>query len=519
MDELSFRGLSLVAVATLLLAFLIKRRALASEDTTAVAAAKQPPGPWSLPVIGGLHHLVGELPHRALLRLSRRHGPLMLVRLGEVRAFVVSSPEAAMEVMKARDPAFASRPRGAMLDIVSCGGKGVIVAPYGEHWRQMRKVCVVELLSARQVKRMEAIRQAEVARLVQSVSAAAAKASSTRGGGAAAVVNLSHALMEFTNDIIAKAVFGGRFRRQEEYLRELGRQVILTGGFNLPDLFPSSRLVRLLSSAERDLKSSRVRGEAIVDGVIRERKEKRRSSAGSGAEEEDLLDVLLRLQEEDALTFPITAEIICIVIYDIFGAATDTTAHTLEWTMAELMRTPQAMMKAKLEVRQKLGHGRSVITNGDLGELHYLRMVIKESLRLHPPVPIIHRGSQESCEIMGYNIPKGSMVSINAFAVARDPRYWDDPDEFKPERFENSNVDYKGTHFELIPFGAGRRICPGLLFATTTIELTLANLLYHFDWVLPDGASPATLDMGEVFGITLSRRSDLHLQATPYLRL
>ncbi|XP_062213384.1 ent-isokaurene C2/C3-hydroxylase-like [Phragmites australis] len=245
----------------------------------------------------------------------------------------------------------------------------------------------------------------------------------------------------------------------------------------------------------------------IIDGTIRERKEIPRASAG--AEDEDLLDVLLRLQEEDSRTFPLTAEIIGAVIFDIFGAATETTATALEWAMAELIRNPQAMARAKLEIRQKLGQGRVTITGEDLRDVHYLWMVINETLRLHPAAPFIARMSQENCQIMGYDIPKGSTVS-NSFAIARDPRYWEDPDKFRPERFEDSNV---GVHFEFIPFGAGRTMCSGALFATTSVRVTLANLLYRFDWELPNGASPETLDMREKFGFSLRRRSDFYAPA------
>lgn len=176
------------------------------------------------------------------------------------------------------------------------------------------------------------------------------------------------------------------------------------------------------------------------------------------------------------------------------------------------------MGRAKLEVRQRLGvqRRRSAITSADLSDLHYLRMVVKETLRLHPPGPMIHRASREDCQVMGYNIPKGTAVTINAFAVGRDPAHWgQDAAEFRPERFEEMTVEYgwQGPKMEFIPFGAGRRQCPGALLATTTIELVLANLLYFFNWAVPDGAASDALDMGEVFGIIVRTRSSLRLQA------
>uniref|UniRef100_A0A0D3F3L8 Cytochrome P450 n=1 Tax=Oryza barthii TaxID=65489 RepID=A0A0D3F3L8_9ORYZ len=357
MDELSFGSLCLVAMATLALALALMvvmgahRRG--GEKGATTGAKNLPPGPWNLPVIGSLHHLFfASPPHRALLRLSRRHGPLMLVRLGEVPTVIVSGSDAAMEVLKARDPAFADRARSTTVDAVSFGGKGIIFAPYGEHWRQARRVCLAELLSARQIDRLEHI-------------------------------------------------------RREEYLRELGVLTTLVAGFSMADLFPSSRVVRWLSRrTERRLRRSHAEMARIVGSIMEERKEKKASDAGVGAkgEDDDLLGVLLRLQEEDGLTSPLTAEVIAALVTDIFGAATDTTASTLEytllefsnidkaeneWIMVELMRNPRAMDKAQQEVRNTLGHEKGKLIGTDISELHYLCMVIKETLRLHPASALI----------------------------------------------------------------------------------------------------------------------------------
>ncbi|XP_045088380.1 desmethyl-deoxy-podophyllotoxin synthase-like [Aegilops tauschii subsp. strangulata] len=465
-----------------------------------------PPGPWTLPIIGSLHHLVGDLPHRRMMKMSRQHGPLMHLRLGEVPTVIVSSAEAAALVMKTNDLDFASRPRSPLQDIISCGGMGIIFGPYGDRWRQMRKICIVELLSSKQVRRMEGIKANEVGNLLHSMATAGA------------TVNVSAKMATLSSNVVTRAVFGGKFTRQDEYLHELSNVNELMGSFCLVDLFPSSRLVRLLSNCERLMRRSYGRIQHIITEIIEGRKAAR--AAGGHAcstNDEDLLDVLLRLQQEDSLTFPLTTEIIGVVIFDIFGAATETTGTAVDWAMSELLNNPEAMGKAQREVREVLGQGRHVIKSTDLSELRYMKMVIKEVLRLHPPAPLlVPRETREDSQIMGYNMSKGTNIFVNVFAISRDPKYWDNPEEFKPERFENSSVEYYGTHFEFTPFGAGRRQCPGILFAMSTVEIVLANVLYHFDWVLPGGASAESMDMSEKFGVSVRRKLDLQLIAIPY---
>jgi cytochrome P450 len=179
--------------------------------------------------------------------------------------------------------------------------------------------------------------------------------------------------------------------------------------------------------------------------------------------------------------------------------------------MSELMKNPDVMKRAQDELRHSL-NGKRNVTEDDLAQLRYVKLVIKETLRLHPPAPLlVPRESMESCKILGYDVPKGTTVLVNAWAIARDPKYWEDAEEFKPERFERGAVDFRGMDFEYLPFGAGRRICPGMAFALSTMELVLSALLYHFDWQLTDGLMPGELDMTEEMGITVRRKNDLHL--------
>ncbi|CAM0904496.1 unnamed protein product [Alopecurus aequalis] len=262
-----------------------------------------PPGPWCLPIIGSLHHLVSALPHRKILELSRRHGPLMLLRLGEVPTVVVSTAEAAELVMKTNDLMFATRPRSPMQEIFGCGGKSMLFAPYGAYWRQMRKVCTMELLSSQQVKRMEGARAEEVGKLVRFINDAASTGTT---------VNVSEKVRALTNNVVSRAVFRGKFARQDEYLREMEEAFALLGGPCLADLFPSSRLVRWLSNGERQMRRCCDRMNSIIDEIIQEREEARAAGVGvSSTDHEDLLDVLLRLQQEDSSEFPLTTELAC----------------------------------------------------------------------------------------------------------------------------------------------------------------------------------------------------------------
>uniref|UniRef100_A0A0D9VW13 Cytochrome P450 n=1 Tax=Leersia perrieri TaxID=77586 RepID=A0A0D9VW13_9ORYZ len=446
-----------------------------------------------LPLIGSLHHLLlspfRDLPHWAMRELSETHGPLMMLRLGSVPTLVVSSAEAAAEVMRAHDAAFSGRHLSATIDILSRGGTDIIFGHYTERWRELRKVCVVELLNLRRVLSFRHVREDEVARLLRSVA-------ETRGE----LVCISERLSRMTNDTVVRAAFGARCeqRVRDEFLRALDDAVRLTGGVNLADLYPSSRLARLLSAATRDMERCQSCVYRIAESIVRGR--------DIDACEEDLLAVLLRLQKGGGLKFALTTDIISSVIFDIFSAGSETSSTTLDWAMLELMKNPRIMHKAQSEVRETF-KGQDVITEEDVAKLSYLQLVIKETLRLHPLAPLlIPRECRETCRVMGYDVPKGTKVFVNVWKIGRNDKYWGDGGVFRPERFENNTIDFRGADFEFLPFGA---------VGLANTELALASLLYHFDWQLPGGIKSEELDMSEVFGITVRRKSKLWLHAIP----
>ncbi|CAN6287588.1 unnamed protein product [Urochloa humidicola] len=275
-----------------------------------------PPGPWQLPLIGSLHHLLlsplRDLPHRALLHMSKTHSPLMLLRLGSVPTLVASSVEAAMEVMRTHDAAFCSRHLSATIGIISRGGKGIIFSHYGDQWRDLRKVCVLELFSPRRVLAFRHVREEEAARLLRSLV-------SVISGGGNVVVDLGEAICRMVNDVVVRTAVGGRrCGRRDEFLRELDEAVRLTGGFNLADLYSSSRLARRISAAARGMERCQGKVYGIIESIIHERAVARMPER---EEDDDLLGVLLRLQREGGLQFHLTNEISENLLVDThFGA-------------------------------------------------------------------------------------------------------------------------------------------------------------------------------------------------------
>nr|XP_043639586.1 3-beta-hydroxylase-like [Erigeron canadensis] len=461
----------------------------------------QPPCPPKLPIIGNLHQL-GSSPHRALKAMAQIYGPLMMIRLGTIQVLVASSVDAAQEIMKTHDLIFANRPKLNIPSRLTYGSKDIAFSQYGEYWRQMKSIAVLHLLNNKRVHSYRQVREDEMALMITKII------------HHEVVINLSELLISFTNNVICRVAFGKTYNESRKFKDLLERFLELLGCFSVGSYIPSLAWVDRLSGLERRADQVAKEFDEFLEGVINEHMISKKGVVVGVEGQDDFVDILLEIQRDNATGFRIERDMIKAVILDMFAAGTDTTFTNLEWAISELLRHPRAMKKLQQEVRE-IGQGRSMVTEDDLDKMVYLKAVLKETLRLHTPIPLlVIRESTQDVNVLGYDIPSGTQVIINAWAIARDPSIWEEPEEFKPDRFLNSSTDYKGLHFEFTPFGAGRRGCPAIQFAMIINELVLANLVYKFDFALPpeDGG----LDMSETIGLTVHKKRPILVAPTLY---
>ncbi|RZC44848.1 hypothetical protein C5167_037796 [Papaver somniferum] len=390
----------------------------------------------------------------------------------------------AKQIMKVHDLNFSDRGESRVVEIMTYNYKDMEFAPYGDYWRQMRKIFVVQLLSTNRVKSFRSLMEEEVSNLIKNNSLKAE----------------SHMHIN-----LGELVYSGKICKHKVAFISLFHDVTrIASGFTVDDLFPSLKFLHAITGWRHKLEMLHKEIDGIMSSILDDHRQKQAiivspGITGNHQYEEDFVDTLLRLQADGGLLFPFTDDNIKAVMLDIFGAGSDTASVTVEWAMSELLKNPEMMKKAQAEVRHLLNRNKKV-DERELHELSYLKQVIHETLRLHPPNPLLlPRQCREICEINGYEIPEKTKVIINYMAIGRDPEYWCDAEIFKPERFEDSSISYKGTSFEYIPFGAGRRRCPGMGFGMAMVELMLSQLLYHFDWKLANGVKPEDFRHGLKF--------------------
>ncbi|CAO2206562.1 unnamed protein product [Urochloa humidicola] len=472
-----------------------------------------PPGPWPpKPLIGDILDL-GEpgQQHRTFLRLAQRYGGLMTLRFGTVPHVIVSTPDALRAVFhaggdgKKKADSIAGIPP---LDVLAAWGHDahtIFALPsLADKWRAVRKFAAAEMLAPRRIAGAGALMQTRLVEpLYRDLSDHAAR-------GAAVVVK--NAVMDQILSLLLGALYSTDLERKERAMfRDHIEEIVeLLGTGNVSDMFPAI--------AGLDLQGLRRRMEKPLGIVYRPFDEqialRRRSREAGEPRKDDVLDMVLdresEWKKEGSLLSP---EVIRVLLSDIYGAGASSTAALMEWGMVDLIQNPEVMRKAKEELTRVLGD-KLLVEESDVARLPYLQAVVKEMLRLRVALPLMPRRAEADIEVNGYRIPKGTNVFVNAWAINRNPDAWSDPEKFIPERFLNGETrSYLGQDFDMIPFGLGRRICPGMPYALKMIPLILATLLHRFEWELPADVKESGIDMTERCGVVLTLATPL--QAIP----
>ncbi|BAT97688.1 hypothetical protein VIGAN_09120700 [Vigna angularis var. angularis] len=460
-----------------------------------------PPGPRGLPILGNLHQLESSSLHMQLWQFSKKYGPLFSLQLGLRRVIVVSSPKLAKLVMKDHDLECCDRPKLLGQQKLSYNGLDVAFCPYSEYWREIRKLCVVHVLSSKRVSCFSSLRHFEVKEMIRKISMHASNSQ---------VTNLSEIIVSLTSTIICRIALGRRYEEEATERRIFHRlfseceAMLATLFFSdyIPFMGWIDKLRGLHARLQRSFKEMDYFYQQVID-------EHMADSHKKTPQEEDSVDVLLQLKKLYSFSIDLTNDIIKAVLMNILIAATDTTAVTLVWAMTLLLKHPRVMKKVQEEIRSLSGK-KPFLDEDDIQKFPYFKAVIKETLRLYPPAPLlVPRETREKVTIDGYEIPAKTMIYVNAWAIHRDPGAWEEAEEFIPERFLNSTVDLRGQDFCFIPFGAGRRMCPGLNMAFATLDVVLANLLCSFDWELPEGMKREDIDTEALPGLSQHKKNPL----------
>ncbi|KAL2455740.1 Cytochrome [Forsythia ovata] len=425
-----------------------------------------PPSPApALPFIGHLHLLKQPL-HRTFHRFSQKLGPIFSLRFGNRLVVVVSSPTAAEECFTKNDIVLANRPRSLKSKYLGYNNTSLASAPYGEHWRNLRRFSTVEIFSSSRLNMFLSIRQDEIKLLLQKLYRNSRSDFSK--------VELKSLFSELSFNIIMRMVAGKRYFGEDEdseeakHFRELIDQAFELGVASNPgDFIPFLRWIDY-KGYEKNLASLSKKMDAFLQGLIDEHRHNKN--------ENTMIDHLLSLQASQPEYY--TDTIIKGVMMVMLNAGTDTSAVTIEWALSVLLNHPEKLERAKAEIDSIVGNDR-LIEESDLSKLHYFQAIISETFRLFPAAPLlVPHESSDDCKIGGYDIPRSTILLVNAWAIHRDPLVWDDPTSFKPERFE---VGEFGPS-QLITFGMGRRSCPGSGLAQRVVGLTLGSLIQSFEW-------------------------------------
>ncbi|KAK7319217.1 hypothetical protein RJT34_03935 [Clitoria ternatea] len=447
-----------------------------------------PPGPPSLPIIGNLHHLKRPL-HRTFNALSHKYGGVISLWFGSRLVVVVSSPSVFQECFTKNDIVLANRPRFLSGKYIFYNYTTLGTSPYGEHWRNLRRITTLDVLSTHRINSFTAVRRDETQRLVRKLA--------EDSSNDYAEVELTSKFYDMTFNNIMRMISGKRFygddcdmadvEEAREFRAMVSELLKLSGANNKNDFMPILRLFDY-ENLEKRLKKISHKTDTFLSGLLEEHRNRKERAT-------TMVDHLLTLQESQPEYY--TDEIIKGLALGMLIAGTDSSAVTLEWALSCVLNHPQVLKKVRDNIDTHVGQDR-LMDESDLLKLPYLTNIVYETLRLYTPAPLsLPHSSSDECIIGGFKVPRDTIVLVNAWSIHRDPQLWSEATSFKPERFEK-----KGEIDKIIAFGLGRRACPGGGMALRAISLTLGLLIQCFEW---KRICDEEIDMREENGFTLSR--------------
>ncbi|KAG5579350.1 hypothetical protein H5410_049977 [Solanum commersonii] len=471
---------------------------------------------------------------------SSRHGVFLrkIWPIGNVDAITTNDPEIIREILVQQDDVFASRPRTLAAIHLAYGCGDVALAPLGPKWKRMRRICMEHLLTTKRLESFAKHRADEAQSLVKDIWTKAQKGQ---------IVNLREVLGGFSMNNVTRMLLGKQYFGAEsagpqeamEFMHVTHELFWLLGVIYLGDYLPFWRWIDPYG-CEKKMRDVEKRIDDFHMRIIEEHRKKKGNKNNNNIDDDemDFVDVLLSLPGEDEGDGNGKQNMddveIKALIQDMIAAATDTSAVTNEWAMAEVIRHPHVLKKIQEELDIVVGSGR-MVTESDLIHLKYLRCVVRETFRMHPAGPfLIPHESIRDTKINGYYIPAKTRVFINTHGLGRNTKIWDNIDEFRPERHLPPNDDEKnmimttscsssrveishGPDFKILPFSAGKRKCPGAPLGVKLVLMALARLFHCYDWSPPNGVKHQDIDTNEVYGMTMPKAKPLMAIAKPRL--
>ncbi|KAG5238521.1 hypothetical protein OIU76_014996 [Salix suchowensis] len=442
-----------------------------------------PPSPPALPLIGHLH-LLNPVAYKGFHALSNKYGPLLYLRLVSYHVVLVSSAPVATQIFKALDVHFASRIKSPFEDNLLFGSStSFFNAPYGDYWKFMKKICTTELLGTRQMKKLKNVRREEVVRFLSKMLEIGKKNE---------VVDLSVEVLTVANNgtcrMIMSARCSGEDNQAEKCRALVSESFDLAAKLALFNVFgPLKRIgIWYLRKKIDDVPK---RYDELFEKVLVEHEEKAKRE-GPTMEKKDLMDILLEVYHDENAEIRITRKQMKNFFLDLFTGGTSTTADAILWILAELVNNPAAYKKLREEIDSVVGTER-LVDEADIPNLPYFQACVKEAMRLNPPAPLFDRKCRENCKLAGYDIPKGTTMIMNTYAIMRDPEIWDSPNDFIPERFLTEQDSAKEQNLQVyVPFGGGRRMCPGINMTSSVINCSVTAMVQCFDWKVVGGDGP-----------------------------